>query len=382
MERATTATPSGSWKWHHEFPGARPFQKKTQRTEVQQPFHHIDPKNLSELLSPVEAEPKRVELELDTDSSSGPSPRTIAQPSLRPSEIGSFFRPEPQPSAATGLTSTAARRMTTAGHICANNSEDGVSQDPLRRPSAPSTNHGTTHANICHLRERLRGWGLYFLKDARNADAMIQAVSISPDTPILSAKEKEKEPVVKLEPVSSDEEREAWEAIVKKNQSQSPQDLLTMNAIVWPRNGKRSRFLIQRTFNVAELRATIPDPSAESNRRFSMPTTRLITRQSATRAKRILTRPTSGPFSPPSSSPPTSATLAPSSAPHRRVATVEAPTRTHPFLSNAKPIRKSRIPGSILDLLAPPPLTTIVPFPRHVESATFFHHVLPNICSS
>jgi hypothetical protein len=236
-------------------------------------------------------------------------------------------------------------RQTIAGHSNADNSEDAASQGPLRRPSCPSPrSQEATHANILHLRERLRGWGLYFLKDPCGPDAMIQAVSINPKTPVLSPKEQS--PFIKLEPVSTNEERMASETTLKENKTQKSPDMLEMKAIVWPRDGRRKRFLIQRKFNVTELRASIPEPTTKPDRRFSMlVTTRLITRKSATRGKKILASPVGGPFSPLSRSSPTSvASAAPAlcSMQQRRALIEGGPSRNHPFLNNAQPIRESQ----------------------------------------
>jgi hypothetical protein len=341
------ATNSSGWKWHQQFPETSSFTEKSKTAEPQQRVHHIEPRNLSELLSPVDANNMATKMDVDAESEAGPSPRTVTKPSIHIPDPDSAACPEPQ-DRATPETSTAERRITTADLSQADKMEPVSPQDPLRRPSAPSAkSQEATHANILHLRERLRGWGLFFLRDHRSVDAMIQAVSISPKTPVLTPKEEE--PVVKAEPVSSDEERMLWEGTVR-DKAQASQDMLEMNAIVWPHDGKRKRFLIQRTFNVAELRASIPDPSARSSRRFSLPVmTRLVTRQSVTRAKKIMASPVGsvgGPFSPLSpSSPitPLSTTARPGatpSLPQRRALPGEAQARSHPFLNNAQPIRK------------------------------------------
>ncbi|KAI1464398.1 uncharacterized protein F4812DRAFT_443279 [Daldinia caldariorum] len=99
------------------------------------------------------------------------------------------------------------------------------------------------------LRNQLRNWGHVYLGNSKMADAFIIARSLrqhnchSPTSP----------PFAKLPPLPPPTAAAAGGGA-------PPNKRLTVRAIIRPQSQDRPAFLIQRNFDIEELRATIPDP--------------------------------------------------------------------------------------------------------------------------
>ncbi|KAI5865730.1 hypothetical protein GGS23DRAFT_352675 [Durotheca rogersii] len=96
------------------------------------------------------------------------------------------------------------------------------------------------------LRDQLRTWGHVYYGNAKAADAFIIARSLRQHNHSRSA----------------DAGRECRRGLVSSSRhAQTPgSNHLTVRAIVRPRALERPSFLLQRSFNTDELRATVPDP--------------------------------------------------------------------------------------------------------------------------
>ncbi|KAI1642645.1 uncharacterized protein F4817DRAFT_352301 [Daldinia loculata] len=120
---------------------------------------------------------------------------------------------------------------------------DAPSGHQVRSPSYYNTDYPTSPGSLkrdaaLRLRDQLRAWGPVYFSNSKMADAFIIARSLrqhncnSPTSP----------------------------AFVKLPACAPPNKRLTVRAIVRPQSQDRSAFLIQRNFDIDELRATIPDP--------------------------------------------------------------------------------------------------------------------------
>ncbi|KAI8961137.1 hypothetical protein F5Y11DRAFT_357915 [Daldinia sp. FL1419] len=120
---------------------------------------------------------------------------------------------------------------------------DAPSGYQLRRPSYYNTNYSAPPSSprmeaALKLRDQLRTWGPVYFGSSKMADAYIIARSLrqhncgTPTGP----------------------------GFVKLPPGPPPNNRQTVRAIVRPQSQGRSTFLIQRNFDIDELRATIPDP--------------------------------------------------------------------------------------------------------------------------
>ncbi|RYP62229.1 hypothetical protein DL769_007383 [Monosporascus sp. CRB-8-3] len=114
-----------------------------------------------------------------------------------------------------------------------------------RRVSAPAFPRlAAREGSPMAARDRLRLWGHVYYGDAKTADAFVIARSLRrPQTSVID----DKRAAADRQPMTS-----------------PPLSRQTVRAIVRPRALERRPFLIQRTFDMDELRATIPDPPARS----------------------------------------------------------------------------------------------------------------------
>ncbi|KAH6692645.1 hypothetical protein F5X68DRAFT_250879 [Plectosphaerella plurivora] len=116
----------------------------------------------------------------------------------------------------------------------------GVDGDSDRRQSVAINRPPVDASKIHHEQLKLRAWGDIYFGDIKSADVLVQAVSLRRPSDISSA--------------SSEASNSA---------ASSPlvyQKHLVVRARVRPRNPQRKNFLIQREFDIDQLRATIPDP--------------------------------------------------------------------------------------------------------------------------
>ncbi|KAL7620850.1 hypothetical protein AAE478_009848 [Parahypoxylon ruwenzoriense] len=103
--------------------------------------------------------------------------------------------------------------------------------------------------SVIDLRDQLRTWGHVYYGNAKSADAFFIARSLRQHSHHSSTG-------------TGQESRREMGAPL--NQPQRASNRLTVRAIVRPRAIERPSFLIQRNFNIDELRATIPDPPRHS----------------------------------------------------------------------------------------------------------------------
>ncbi|KAI1105566.1 hypothetical protein F4804DRAFT_303834 [Jackrogersella minutella] len=143
---------------------------------------------------------------------------------------------------------------------------NGLPGTQARSPSCHTTNHNASSLSPRNevsqgLRDQLRTWGHVYYGNAKTADAFIIARSLRRCDSNFPT------------------------GITRPDFSQTPlgsprKNRLTVRAIVRPRALDRPSFLIQRNFDIDELRSTIPDPpiqpqrngSVGDHRRLSLPT--------------------------------------------------------------------------------------------------------------
>lgn len=136
-----------------------------------------------------------------------------------------------------------------------------------RRESAPlacaADSPGTIHPEIIQLREHLRSLGPVYLGNASAADVLVQAVALRRNS--LPTSPSDGSPSIKEEPASEDVEMtDAKPTEDKKPIEPSPKfgNEIHVRARVRPRQPDRRPFVIQRKFNLDELRSTIPEPGS------------------------------------------------------------------------------------------------------------------------
>lgn len=113
--------------------------------------------------------------------------------------------------------------------------EPAREHSPVKRPSVPST-PTSQKLSSTEFRDQLRAWGHVYYGNAKTADAFVVARSM----------------------------RHHSSPLVGTG-NDSPKlrgtNRLTVRAIIHPRITRRQSFLIQRSFDIDELRSTVPDPS-------------------------------------------------------------------------------------------------------------------------
>ncbi|EEY21250.1 conserved hypothetical protein [Verticillium alfalfae VaMs.102] len=121
----------------------------------------------------------------------------------------------------------------------------GLSDDGDRRQSVPFNARRTSKATQPISLEGLRAWGHVYYGDAKNADVFVNAVALRRTSDASTASEH-----------SNTEETPQH----SPNPGQQPRRHSVVRARVRPRNIDRKPFLIQREFDLTELRSTIPEP--------------------------------------------------------------------------------------------------------------------------
>lgn len=143
-----------------------------------------------------------------------------------------------------------------------------------RRESAPfvaTESPSTIHPEIVQLREHLRSLGPVYLGSVSAADVLVQAVALRRNS--LPTSPSDGSPSIKTEPASEDiEMTDDIKPIVDTNpvddiklpEPSSPKfsNEIHVRARVRPRQPDRRPFVLQRKFNLDELRATIPEPGS------------------------------------------------------------------------------------------------------------------------
>lgn len=235
------------------------------------------------------------------------------------------------------------------------------SGDLKQSPGSP----GTIHLELAQLREHLRSLGSVYLGNLEAADVYMQAVALRRNwTPASPIKEERQE--VGDHPPAADRPEFGEDIVVR--------------ARVRPRDDHSKPFVIQRRFNLAEMRATIPDPTPEghtlqrrssiadlANRPYS-PTTPVGTKPLIGRERRRSTSVRFGPLSP--ASPRTRR------GPIGAGVELKLPPRNS---NNLMPIRKD-CPALFFPFCSPPPFLSWSLF--RIVSTTLFLSELPLFLSS
>jgi hypothetical protein len=128
---------------------------------------------------------------------------------------------------------------------------DIVSADKYsgRRQSFPNVYGSNTHQNSYAIQDKLRAWGHVFLGNAANADVFVQAVALYPNS------------AMKLSGEASPGLAESQRHTVDVDRASISSSYVTIRARVRPRALGRRPFLLQRNFNINELRRSVPDPA-------------------------------------------------------------------------------------------------------------------------
>lgn len=125
---------------------------------------------------------------------------------------------------------------------------------PARSPSYLGANDmsppSSRRGSVLELRDQLRTWGHVYYGNAKTADAFIIARSLRRNNGTSAADAKE---------------LDYRQGPPNTPASPSPSKRLTVRAIVRPRALDRPSFLIQRNFDVEQLRAAVPDPPRHNN---------------------------------------------------------------------------------------------------------------------
>lgn len=149
-----------------------------------------------------------------------------------------------------------------------------------RRESAPfvaTESPSTIHPEIIQLREHLRSLGPVYLGSASAADVLVQAVALRRNS--LPTSPSDGSPVIKTEDSEDVEMTDDTKPIedtkpvvdtkptddIKSPEPSSPKfsNEIHVRARVRPRQPDRRPFVLQRKFNLDELRATIPEPGSD-----------------------------------------------------------------------------------------------------------------------
>lgn len=127
----------------------------------------------------------------------------------------------------------------------------GLGDETKRRQSVPSGGFPprSKEAEKRHHLEQLRAWGHIYLGDAKNADVFVQAVSLRRQSDAST---------------NSDNSGGESSPPVMPSTPTIPSYMTAIRARVRPRAVNRNPFLIERVFDIEQLRATIADPLPSS----------------------------------------------------------------------------------------------------------------------
>ncbi|KAF9869632.1 hypothetical protein CkaCkLH20_12929 [Colletotrichum karsti] len=127
----------------------------------------------------------------------------------------------------------------------------GLGEEAKRRQSVPNANFiaRSKDAEKRHHQEQLRAWGHVYLGDAKTSDVFVQAVSLRRDSN-----------------ASTNSDNSAGDSSPTRMPTTPtiPSHQTAIRARVRPRALERKPFLIQRTFDIEQLRSTVPDPLPSS----------------------------------------------------------------------------------------------------------------------
>lgn len=207
-------------------------------------------------LSPVRGRERRRQgclvLEVPRSKYSLPAPLSLPTP-----------RTASTPAAPSLVTRKGARSLLLSGLPEAEAARLSRSLD--RRELAPfvaTESPSTIHPEIIQLREHLLSLGPVYLGNASAADVLVQAVALRRNS--LPTSPSDGSPAIKTEPASEDVE---MTDDIKPLQPSSLKfdNKIHVRARVRPRQPDRRPFVLQRKFNLDELRATIPNPDSSSS---------------------------------------------------------------------------------------------------------------------
>ncbi|KAF6818714.1 hypothetical protein CSOJ01_01667 [Colletotrichum sojae] len=127
----------------------------------------------------------------------------------------------------------------------------GLGDEAKRRQSVPSAGFPprSKEAEKRHHLEQLRAWGHIYLGDAKNADVFVQAVSLRRQSDVST---------------NSDNSGGESSPPAMPSTPSIPSYMTAIRARVRPRAVNRNPFLIERVFDIEQLRATVIDPLPSS----------------------------------------------------------------------------------------------------------------------
>ncbi|KAL2757083.1 hypothetical protein ACRALDRAFT_2026998 [Sodiomyces alcalophilus JCM 7366] len=170
---------------------------------------------------------------------------------------------QPPPTPASPADSFPRRQTLVAETRCMLLAGVAAVDDLDRRQSVPTfrpPGQSRRARQTMHL-EQLRAWGHVYLGDATTADVFVTAVAARRPSESSSSSSSSSSSASSptSEPASTDETK------LKRSLSVQPGTTTTIRARVRPRDLDRKPFLIQREFDLEELRATVPDPLPRSS---------------------------------------------------------------------------------------------------------------------
>lgn len=125
-----------------------------------------------------------------------------------------------------------------------------------RRRSLPNSPLTARRRHSHAVREQLRVWGHVYYGNAVSADCFVVAVALRrpSDTPSVGKEDEASEQPAAVAAADTDD-KPAGKAITARGR-------VTIRARVRPRDIERRPFILQRSFDLDEIRSTIPDPPA------------------------------------------------------------------------------------------------------------------------
>ncbi|KDN64010.1 hypothetical protein CSUB01_02573 [Colletotrichum sublineola] len=160
-------------------------------------------------------------------------------------------RPGPPPSAAPVSPPATSNRRQTLASETRSMLFAGLGEEVQRRQSVAGTSYFARSKDAekrLHL-EQLRAWGHVYLGDAKTSDVFVQAVALRRQSDAST---------------DSDLSTDGSSPSRMPPTPTTPSHQTSIRARVRPRALERKPFLIQRTFDIEQLRSTVPDPLPSS----------------------------------------------------------------------------------------------------------------------
>ncbi|KAK2006928.1 hypothetical protein LZ32DRAFT_542891 [Colletotrichum eremochloae] len=160
-------------------------------------------------------------------------------------------RPGPPPSAAPISPPATSNRRQTLASETRSMLLAGLGEEVQRRQSVAGTSYFARSKDAekrLHL-EQLRAWGHVYLGDAKTSDVFVQAVALRRQSDAST---------------DSDLSTDGSSPSRMPPTPTTPSHQTSIRARVRPRALERKPFLIQRTFDIEQLRSTVPDPLPSS----------------------------------------------------------------------------------------------------------------------